>query len=246
MDDTAPARAAAAISRTPLLTKLNLDWEARYERAERDYGPAGTCAGGVLLAQIRSLRGARQDEVLYRLLEAARDGNRHAERVLVQALLPAAARMAHRIPRLDEFDRADRVGCAIGAAWEAVRTYPMRLHSRVHANLTMRTLHILCPDRRKNDTEVAGRTVAVPDTAFDEIVSPSRAQPVEVRLMRLFTWAVDAGVVNRGQVALLSRAALGDETHAQIASDLGLTVKALRRRVDRIRDRISRAVAQPA
>lgn len=256
---TAPSSSAStAIRHTPLLTKLNLDWADRYRRASVDFGVLGERVAGELVAEIRAAHkaardsglgaeeraghAAEEDRLLYGLLVASHGGNRHAERVLIQILLPAVERMAHRIPRLDEFDRCDRVGCAIGAAWEAIGTYRMHLRGRVHANLTLRTLHILCPEKRRNDIEVADRTSTIPSHLFDEVISREAEQPVEVKLMDLFTWAVDSRVVTREQVALLSRTALSGRPHAEIAAEMGLTVKALRNRADRIRRRISRAV----
>ena len=233
----------AAIRTTPLMTKLNNEWAARHAHHERDFGTLGIRTGGDLLADIRSTTRPAQDALLYELVSMAHSGHREAERVLVQALVPAAQRMAHRVRALDDFDRADRVGFAIGAAWEAIRSYRLHLHERVMANLTMNMLGLLAPEKSANDRLIADKTTPVSDDFLEEASGSWEAEDPtpEVRLAALFTWAIDTGVLTRDEVALLSRAALGDEKHAEIAADLDITVAGLRKRLDRIRWRLSDA-----
>lgn len=228
---------------TPLVTKLNSDWDA-FSIRTLQFGPLGFCEPSTLLTGIRSTSGsAAQDEVLYTLLCLARDGHTAAERVLLQALIPAARRMAHRVRSLDDFDRADRVGYAIGAAWESIRTYRLHLHARVMANLTMNMLRILTPEPTANDRLIASRTTPVSDDFLEEVSGAWSPEPSpETELANLFTWAIDTNVLTRDEVALLSRVALGDETHEMIAADLGMARDGLRTKVKRIRKRLSTAV----
>lgn len=223
-----------------LMTRLNQDWAGTHVAREHTFGELGTLTCGKLLEQIRTTRGPAQDALLYPLITLARRGDRIAERVLVQVLIPAAQRMAHRVTSLDDLDRADRVGYAIGAAWESIRTYKLHLHARVHANLTMNMLGLLAPEKSANQRHIHDNTAPVSDEVL-EIQAGEWEQPeapAEVQLARLFTWALDTRVLDRDEIALLSRAALGEETHQQIADDLGLTVAAMRKRVDRIRGRL--------
>jgi len=230
---------------TPLMTRLNNDWASIADR-EDDYGTLGTRAGGELLAQIRTTSGEAQDRVLYELVCLTHAGHSAAERVLVQALVPAAQRMANRVRTLDDFDRSDRVGYAIGAAWESIKQYKRHLHRRVMANLTMNMLGILAPDKTANDRIIADNTIAVSSDILEAEAGTWEAPeaPAEVMLARLFTWASDFGILTRDEIALLSRAALGDDTHATIAAELGVTVACLRKRVDRIRGRLAAAARE--
>jgi len=228
-----------------LMTKLNADW-ARASHRTHDFGALGVTTGGELLAGIRTSSGAAQDALLHALVEAAHGGDRNAERVVLQALIPAAQRMAHRVRTLDDFDRGDRVGFAIGAAWESIRSYKLHLTRRVMANLTMNMLGLLTPDKTANDRHIADQTIPVSDDVLEVQAGAWQEpeEPAEVQLARLFTWAVDTGVLTRSEVALLSRAALGDEKHQEIADELGITVVAFRHRVDRIRGRLSQAARE--
>lgn len=224
-----------------LMSKLDLEWTARYAAHARDFGLTSPCTGDELRAQ---LNGDTRDEIAYQLLTAARAGNRDAERALVQALIPVARRMAHRLRTLDDYDWGDRVSVAIVAAWEAVRTFKLRYRTRVWANLTMTLLDRLTPYRTANQRHVDDQTIVVDHNVMVEIVDadPAAAASPEAKLAVLFTWAVDTGILTRDDVALLSRVALGDEPRAQIAHELGINDDTLRKRVERTRQKLSAAV----
>lgn len=253
---------SSAVHTASLMTRLNHDWEHTQAPREHLFGALGIRGCGDLLEEIRQLHrlasgrqgsaearekaAAQEDATLYELITLARGGDRQAERVLVQLLLPAAQRMAHRVTRLGDFDRADRVGYAIGAAWESIRGFKLHLRRRIHANLTMGMLSILAPEKTQNEKLIHDCTVPVSDEVLVEEAGEweQPETPVEIQLARLFTWAVDTGVLQRDEVALLSRSALGDETAAEIAASLGLTRACLRKRVDRIRARLSAAARE--
>jgi hypothetical protein len=218
---------------TPLVTKLNVEWDTVLAARISSYGSLGECAGGALLEDARSASGAEQDEILYALLCLSHDGHRAAERLLVQLLVPAARRMAHRVRSLDEFDRTDRVGLAITAAWESIRSYRLHLRRRVMANLTMGMLSILAPTATANDRVIGQRTQSVTDDVLERVagVWEEPAPTPDAELANLFTWAVDTNVITSAEVAVLSRACLGEETHDVIARDLGITVAGFRTRL---------------
>lgn len=227
-----------------LMTKLDLEWNDRYADVVRDFGLPEPLTGGQLREKIRNTAPAGRDEMLHAMLTAAHAGNRDAERVLVQLLIPVARRMAHRISTLSDYDWGDRVSVAIVTAWETIRRYQLRRNQRVWANLTMDLLGALNPRKTANDLQIADRTITVDHDILTAVVeaTPAAEPSPEVRLASLFTWAVDVGVLTRDEVALLSRVALGDETQDVIAAELGTTAPALRMSVIRIRKRLSAAV----
>lgn len=230
----------------PLMTRLNSEWNTQIAAKEYDFGSLGFHTAAAMLEQIRACRGAAQDKILYELVTLAHRGDRNAERVVLQVLIPAAQRMAHRVRSLDDFDRHDRVSYAIGAAWESIQKYKLHLHARVMANLTMNMLGILSPEKSANDRLIADKTAPMADDIL-EIEAGVWQQPrrtPEEHLANLFTWALDIKLVTTSELALLSRTALSDEKHADIAADLGITTACLRKRADRIRARIADAVRE--
>ncbi|WP_435740101.1 hypothetical protein [Clavibacter nebraskensis] len=231
---------ATASHITPLITKLNIEWDTDLGARISDYGSLGAQRGDVLLEKVRTTTGTGQDELLHALLCLTREEHRAAERLLVQALVPAARRMAHRVRALDELDRTDRVGFALGAAWESIRTYKLHLNRRVMANLTMGMLSILAPATTANDRIIASHTHPVGDDVLEHVAGAweDPGESPDAQLANLFAWAVDTNVITSSEVALLSRACLGDESHLVIAADLKITVDGLRTRLKRIRKRL--------
>lgn len=247
---------SATVQPAPIATRLNTEWESRYAHREYLFGALGIRSCDDLITEIRAgvrrdsstAQRERTDVVLYELLTLARSGNRIAERVLVQVLLPAAQRMAHRVRALDGMDRADRVGYAITCAWEVIGVdYKMHLHQRVHANLTMGLLGKLS-ERTPTDKAIHDQTTAVSNEFLEaELDAWTGAEPpVEVLALRLFAWAVDTGALTREETALLARVTMGDdeETREQIAESLGITIDNLHKRVQRIRKRLKAAYTE--
>jgi DNA-binding CsgD family transcriptional regulator len=224
---------------TPLVTRLNSEWVTVAGRII-DCGAYGRHSGADLLAEIRHNNGAAQDAILHALLCVGRDGSTAADRVVLQALVPAAQRIAQRVRSLEYLDRADRAGYAMGAAWESIRTYRLHLRERVMANLTMNLLRFLTPKPTANERLIAARTITVSDEFLETVATawmPELAP--EVELANILTWAVNTRVLTRNEVALLVRATLGEQAHATIAADMGLSLEGLRSRLTRIRKRLS-------
>ncbi|GHE13806.1 hypothetical protein [Streptomyces alanosinicus] len=125
-----------------VFSRLNIEWEwvcAQSGNAQRvrgwlmDAGVLDTAKApedlGALMDALeeRSLREGHQfsDEWLGLLLQLAGQGEELAARVVVQAMLPAAVRMAARSVRTGEqFSEIYQVVAA--ALWQAVRSYPAR------------------------------------------------------------------------------------------------------------------------
>ncbi|MFM9920910.1 hypothetical protein [Lacisediminihabitans sp. H27-G8] len=224
-----------------LITQLNREWATLAGRAI-DCGAPGRHSGAELLAMIRQTSGCDQDALLHLLLRLGRDGNAAADRVLLQALIPAAQRIAQRVRGLDDLERADRAGYAIGAAWESIRTYRMHLEVRVMANLTMNMLRFLAPEPSANERLIAARTITVTDQFLETVSAAWAPEPTpEAELANLLAWAVGRRILERAEVALLIKASLGEQTHAAIAAEMGLSLEGLRSRLTRIRRRLSTA-----
>lgn len=240
---------SSAIQAAPLMTRLNLEWSSTFVDREHDFGPLGVRVCGDLFQEVRTARGAAQDAVLYELLVLTREGDKIAERVLVQVLIPAAQRMAHRVRALGEFERADRVGVAIGKAWEMIRHFTetkMHLREKVYSNLTMGALGLLTPAPTKNDELVGSRTSPVSDEVLEIVAGewPAPNPPIEVLALKLFTWAIDTGVLTGDETALLARVAIEEERQIDIAAELGVTVDCVNARIARARRKLKAAYVQ--
>lgn len=221
-------------------SKLRREWEDEISDRVHGFGSFGIMTAGAMLEQARRVDDEDRDELLHKLLCLAHRGDRTAERVLLQLLIPAARSMAHRVHSLDELSRNDRVDIAIGAAWESIRRYKLHLRARVMANLTMGTLSVIAPKPSANDRLVAGVTSCVTDEVLEHVAGAwTEPEPSpESELANLLTWAVDTHVVTTDEVALLGRAYLGEESHTAIATDLGITSEGVRKRLARVRNRI--------
>lgn len=253
---------SSTIQPAPLMTRLNLEWSTTHAPREHYFGALGIRLCGELLEEIHQVhRAARskqisssdrdaylaeEDAILIELISLAHTGDRIAERTLVQLLLPAAQRMAHRVRSLGDMDRADRVGYAISMAWEMISQYKLHLRRRVHANLTMGLLRLLSPKKTQNDTVVSDCTTPVSDDVLEAVAGGWNGpeQPVEVLAARLFTWAVNNGIVTREETALLARVALGDERQTDIADEMGVSVDCINQRIKRARLRLKNAYTE--
>jgi len=227
-----------------LSTKLEQEWTDRHADRLFDFDGIGTVTGGALLERIFASGDRDRDRLLYRLLELAHAGDQGAERILVQSLIPIAKHHAHRVRVLDGFSHADRVGIAIAAAWNVVRRYPMRRTAKVRENLGMEILAELTPKPDANERHIHRYTETVSAEDLEDLMDGWTPRPEpEVQLVRIFTWAIDHDVVTRDQVALLTRAYLGEMDMDTLAAELEVKTDTLYKRVARIRTRIADAWA---
>ena len=239
---------SSVIQAAPLMTRLNVEWAHSCSAREHEFGILGVRVCGELFNEIRSSHGPAQDRLLYELLVLTRDGDRVAERLLVQVLLPAAQRMAHRVRALDEFARADRVGLAIGKAWEMIHLFSrtkMHLHQKVYSNLTMGIVGLLTA-KSKFDEVVGDRTATMSDELLENAAGewPAPNPPIEVLALKLFAWAIDTGVLTGDETALLARVAIEEERQIDIAAELGVTVDCVNARIARARRKLKAAYVQ--
>jgi hypothetical protein len=231
-----------------VLTRLNREWEHRYVDLQLDLGSAGQWAGGELLAHIHTVSGAAQDALLTSLLIAAQGGDRRVERVLLQVLLPTAIRVAMRTPALDDLELGDRIGCAVSAVWEAIRTHPTDRPTWVILHLTRIAHATLAGGSTAGQSEWERAVVALPDDALARVAgaAPAPVHPPEVLLRHLLADAVRGRVIGADDADFLLRCTSSEGGTAHVAADTGVTVAAVRKRRERLRRRLSAAYADQA
>ena len=231
--------ATTEISSTTLVRKLFTEWEAVHATTVRIYDGLGDYSGADLLQTIRTTRDTAQDTQLHQLLTLTRNGDRHAERVLLQYLLPHAILLARSTRALFQLAPVDRIGVAITASWEVIRTYPLHRTSRVSSNLKLEALRCVSPRRP------AGDEIPTADDKLDTMAAMHPEYPSdtpEARVIELFTWARDTGVLSRDEIMLLARVELGDETRKDIANAMGIGYETLKKRATRIRAKLAASI----
>ncbi len=163
-------------------------------------------AGFTGLAQIVagiSTDEAGRDAILLALLELAQDGDRLAGRVVLQAMLGRAVRVASSIVRRPDVagDRDEAQAVAVAALWQAISTYRLAARPRrVAANLALDTLALVqrghlgssyrlraFPEWPCADPAVLARRAAHYDIGPDEL-----AGPVDAELCMLLAWGCAA------------------------------------------------------
>ena len=197
---------------------------------------------------------ARRDGVLVALLTLSRDGDRLAGRVVLQAMLGKAIRVATTIVRRPDVlgDREEAQATAIGAMWQAIATYPLQARpSRVTANLALDTLALV--QRGHTGSSHFSRTFPERpcadltdrlDAAHYDVGPDDLAGPADAELIVLLAWSVRNGVLQLDEARLLARVYGLDGTPeggATIAADLGLTWPTLRQRCHRLARRVGQA-----
>lgn len=197
---------------------------------------------------------ACRDGVLLALLELARAGDRLAGRVVLQAMLPKAVRVAMSVARRPDLlgDREEAQARAVAALWQAIATYPLTARpGRVSGNLALDTLALVqrghtgsshfapaFPEQPFADLHVLGEA-GRHDVGPDELVGPADAE-----LLVLLAWAVRTRVLKLHEARLLTTIYLADGHAADtqgIAAELGISRAALRQRCSRLARRVGHA-----
>ncbi|WP_052744611.1 hypothetical protein [Streptomyces odonnellii] len=167
------------------------------------------------------------------LREAAGEGAdaQLAARVVVQAMLPGAFRMARRLMRSGR--NFDEVGQTVVAClYQVVRTYPLSRRGKVAANLLLETLHwasrelkaecepdsvefllpevasnLISDDSGETPEEAAWRGVLAQQAAAKDLVGAAAEELSGARgeLVELLVWAVAAGAVEAGRARVIAR-----------------------------------------
>ncbi len=264
-----------------VVSRLNIEWEwvcAQDGNAQRVRGwlveagvlddreaPSGLDALlGVL--EERSLReGYRFSDVwLGLLLECAGRGDELAVRVVMQAMLPAAVRMAARSVRCEE--RWDEVAqVVVTALWQAVRSYPSsRAAWQVARHLRLEMWHHTSRDLKREfassgtplDERVAEELSADCDPVAEVHASLLEVAAAEAglaggvegargELVELLVWALEEKVLSRSAAVAIAdhyrEGAPDDRTAARAA---GMSPAALRQRRSRAVARLRAAAPQ--
>ncbi len=252
-----------AFTQTGLLSTLREEWDTDLADREHDFAGIGVRTCGHLEAEIRSAKRtpagpegtgpSEQDRLLHALLAAAHNGDRTAERVVLQFMLPKAVHLARscrglRALTINTGTAFDAVSTAIGAAWESIATYPLNRTERVQANLNMDALLIVNKTMRNVDDE---ENV---DTADLEVTLElqGKSTPFEPEwgdssfhdLVTVLQWAIDAEALTPDEVRILARFDLAEELEERdaLAEELGIHRDSLTRKVYRIRVKLIDAV----
>jgi hypothetical protein len=210
----------------------------------------------VQLLQRDDLPAGRRDALLVGLLTRAQDGDRLAGRTVLQAMLPAAVRIALAITQRPDVlgDRDEAFALVLAALWQIIATYPVTARpAKVPANLYLDTLALV----RRGSTSSKHRTAKVfPEQSYADIrmaVEPSQFDagqddpvgPADAQLCTVLAWAVRTCVVRLDEARLLARVYGLDggsvDTGPAIAAELGISWPALRQRCHRIARRVGRA-----
>lgn len=231
-----------------LNTTLTTEWDEHLAGQLHDYEDLGLNTGEEILNRIqRSQLPSDRDAVLITLLELEHRGDTTVSRVLLQAFLPLALRLARTSAATSEI-RADSPrdsrATAIAALWEVIHTYPLHRTRSVAGNIRLDTLKLL-------DTTLGahvGKEYTVTDGFLEHLagITPEDQDDAFRDLVTIFTWAIDHSVLTRDEVQLLARVELTDgdpgDARNEAAHNLGITRPTLNRRIHRIRTKLMNAV----
>jgi hypothetical protein len=210
-----------------------------------------------LLSRICDGERAARDRVLLELLELSHEGDRLAGRVVLQAMLPKAVRLAMSIVRRPDVlgDQEEALARAVAAMWQVIATYPLTARpGRVSANLALDTLALVqrghtgssyfpptFPEHPYADlTELSPATQPDPEPGDD-------GRPAEDQLQNLLAWAVRTGVLQPCEGQWMTRIYLGPTRGGYptegpaVAAELGISWVALRQRCHRLARRLGQA-----
>lgn len=239
--------------RCELLVRLTTEWQQRFSQMTREFRGIGRRLCSELELELRATTGDENDRLMLALVIAVQDGDRLAERVLLNHLIPNAIHHARSCRGLRSLSPADAVGTSIGATWEAIKQYKTHRTRAVRANLGMEALSIITTrlgtavdveyptDDATLEVEVSRTTVAS--------VAPQWGDDTDRDLVEVLRWAIETGTLDREEVRILARYDLGDrydadsqESRTALAEELGVARDSLNRRVLRIRNKLIEAV----
>lgn len=252
---------ATSYRTSSLLSRLNEDWDRLKTRAHT-FDELGSIAPMDLVQSLQhspEMSRAVRDARMHTLVLLAHRGDHIAERVLIQMMLPKAAQLARTTRALYSYDASDAFDIAITGIWEAIRLYNEDLHGSVAAQIGLNALKNI----RKS---LGAQSTSNPDPvdleaedlehAFADGADIGPSEPINGdssfdNVVKVLSWALDARVLTRSEIALLARYDLGSdgqiertEERQRLADDLGLSPEALSKRVWRIRTRLRDAVRQ--
>lgn len=239
--------------RCELLVRLTTEWQERFSQMTHGFQGIGERLCSELELELRATTGEENDRLMLALVLAVQDGDRLAERVLLNHLMPNAIHHSRTCRGLRSLSPADAVGTSIGATWEAIRQYKTHRARSVRANLGMEALSIITTRLGsavdvEYATEDAALEVEVSRTAISAF-TPQWGDDADRDLVEVLRWAIETGVLDRDEVRILARYDLGTRYDADaqasrtaLAHELGVARDSLNRRVLRIRNKLIEAV----
>ena len=211
---------------------------------------------GVQLLQGTEVTSSSRDQILVGLLERAQDGDRLAGRVVLQAMLPAAVRIAQAITSRPDVlgDQDEAFALVLAALWQVIATYPVASRrAKVPANLYLDTLALV---RRGHTSSTHRAALVFPEQSYADIRTAAEpgqldagqddpAGPADAQLCTVLAWAVRSSVLQLGEARLLARVYGLDggpaDAGPSVAAEYGVSWPALRQRCHRIARRVGQA-----
>lgn len=240
----------------PLLDSLNSEWTEQLADATNEYGSLGILTGQEALECIqRPQPQEARNDVLLALLELDAAGHPTARRIVLQSFLPLAvgyARTSAATRGLWRHSRTDAIATVISALWEVVAVFLDQSQPHERRNIAGRIrselIKALADFAHHVGAEFNVGADFLEDLGNDDPTSDHgiiQDDPFQ-ELVTLFTWAIDTGVLTRGEIQLLARIELADgdpgEAREEAAAELGISRSSLNRRVHRIRTKLMDAV----
>lgn len=236
-----------------LLTDLRSEWSESYADVDHVFGTLGSIRPGALLAKLqsRTLPKAVLDSHMHSLVLLAHRGDHVAERLLLELMTPKAIQLARTCAPLRSLSPADAASTTISVIWEKIRTYPEHLTESVAGNIGLNALHEVTQSFGSNHSvdEIAADVDelerAMHDDSAGTSTEPTYGNSSFDNLVKVLTWAVDARVLSREEVALLAKVDLGTSSEREaLADELNISRDTLNKRVWRIRSKLIDAVRE--
>jgi len=234
-----------------VISQLLQDWDERLSVRTHDFGPLGTRSCQDVLLELRASESAEQDLLLHALLSLAAAGDQVSEDLVLYFMLPKASHFTRSCAALRMQPHADAAAAAVGAMWEAIRTYPLHRSSSVRGNLGLNALSIITRSLGAGLQKGSEEYPTADDMLEDALLRDGGVASLEPAwgddsfhdLVTVLTWAADSGVLTRDEVSLLARCDLGDKAEREdLADQLGINFQSLTRRVHRVRSKLVEAV----
>lgn len=235
---------------TGYLSTLCIEWDRDYAGTLHDFGMLGILECGPLEESLHRVSKSEGDRLLHALLTLAVDGDRVAERLVLQAMLPKTAQLARTCACLRSLSPADAAWSAFSAMWEAVKTYPLHRTTSVAGNLGLNALAIInetlgLPRNHVDEIGVSDEDLEAKmnEGADAQSAEPEWGDSAFHDLVKVLSWAAETGTLARDEISILARADLGEQSdRSALANELGASRAALSKRVWRIRTKLMEAV----
>lgn len=245
----------------------HLDWHPTRESIESCFNrhapgvPAGTYPHlDVTLSDIKAAFRTRpaswRNQVLGSLVAAAQNGDALAHLTVIYLLLPKAITLVTSARSLRLYSLPDALAIYIGALWERILVHPLSRAGSISGNLTLDAMGTLDSSTKRGNRDHLQETSydALPEYQEQAIEAglteaghrtTNQAETSERDLAAVLAWSLDAGILTRDDVILLTRYYLaGNPTQARddLAAELGLNLEACRKRASRARAKLVDAV----